>query len=93
MTKRIIELVGEMPRNPLIFEGDSLAYYLSNITEVQPPEDMDDGQKHWKAEVDEVVPLSEYYSRERDARDLADAMTLTTGYELALSAIAAAGGE
>lgn len=88
---RIIEMVGDEPQNPLVFEGDKWAYYLNNITEVQPPEDMDDGQKHWRAEVVEVVPLSEYYARERQARDLGDAQTLTAAYELTLTMMAAGG--
>ena len=52
---------------------------------------MDDGQKHWRAEVVEVVPLSEYYARERQARDLGDAQTLTAAYELTLTMMAAGG--
>lgn len=91
MTKRIIEMVGDEPQNPLVFEGDKWAYYLTSIEEVQPPEDMDDGQKHWRAEVAEVVPLSEYYARERQARDLGDAQTLTAAYELTLTMMAAGG--
>lgn len=84
-TKKIIEMVGECPPNPLVYDGDKWAYYLDNIIEVQPPEDMDDGQKHWQAEIVEVVPLSEYYKREREARDLGDAQTLTASYELTLA--------
>lgn len=83
--KQYIEMAGECPSNPLVFEGDKWAYYLDNIVEIQPPEDMDDGQKHWRAEVVEIVPLSEYYKREREARDLGDAQTLTASYELTLA--------
>ena len=85
---RIIEMVGDEPQNPLVFEEDKWAYYLNNITEVQPPEDMDDGLKHWRAEVVEVVPLSEYYARERSriATDmsLTEARCNVTAFEYAL---------
>lgn len=84
---RTIEFAGEMPHNPHIFEGDRWVYYLGEIVELPPHEDMPD-VKRWRAELLECVPLSEYYERER-ARIAGD-MTLvearcnTTAYELML---------
>lgn len=94
-TKKIIEMVGECPPNPLVYDGDKWAYYLDNIIEVQPPEDMDDGQKHWQAEIVEVVPLSEYYARERERIaseiSLSEARGAVTAWNLILASQGAGG--
>lgn len=83
---RIIEFVGDMPQNPHIFEGDSWAYYLGEIVELPPLEE--DTSPRWQAEVLEIVPLSEYYERERERiesdRALTEARCNVNAYELFL---------
>lgn len=87
MTNKIMEFIGDKPHNPHIFEGDKWVYYLGEIVELEPYEDMPD-VKRWQAELIECVPLAEYYKRERER--LATDMTLvearcnTTAYELIL---------
>lgn len=83
---KIMEFIGEKPNNPHIFEGDKWAYYLGEIVELPPYEDSD--EPRWQAELIEVVPLSEYYERER-ARlavdmSLVEARCNTNAYELML---------
>lgn len=86
MSNKIMEFLGEKPNNPHIFEGDRWVYYLGEIVELPPYEDSD--EPRWQAELIEVVPLSEYYERERTRlavdMSLTEARCNVTAFEYAL---------